>query len=435
MSGDAITTFTGTAASLASQPYDLKVMYEDSIQVSAEKTNPLYAILAKNKKKFTGSRKEFRVKFEMGGNYVAQPESGYSRKPSKRDLIPGYFTIPGYQLYTAAISIPKEENAKNGNGQFTDPGPDEVEDATKAMKRHIARQIVGPGSCVLFKLGTYTSGLTLTVDTTYSPKTNRHVRKGDTIVFWSALTGDTMRVNTPADFSTVTQIVGDTQIVVDQVPTGLATGDYCTFYENRAYTGGADAYYEADSLYKVCGTTSTYANISPGTAGNEGWKGIDKRAGGTPRDFDPTDLYDAAAIIQDSDVDPDTLWTSKEMRRPWNETMAPLVRIGLSETGTAKMNKATLSVPNYSDTGDINLSPTYYKLMTPGDFFMFPSSELGCLVEIDLKFLDKEMMVRIQRSLMKEGQLCWGGQLAVMKRWLFAVIGDYKYDLLTKPRG
>ena len=83
MSGDAIVTTSGTYSTLGSQPLHLKIMYEDAIQVAFPKRNPLFEIISKNGKKFTGSRKEFRVESEEGGNYVAVAETGYARAPSK----------------------------------------------------------------------------------------------------------------------------------------------------------------------------------------------------------------------------------------------------------------------------------------------------------------------------------------------------------------
>lgn len=435
MPGDYLYAVNGTHASRSSLAYYQKIQYETAIQKQYAEHVKLYQILAKHKdNKIKGKQYSFLLEAEDGGNYIAVGESGYARAPNRRDGIPGYYNISGYQLSTLGISIPMEAT-KGSDATFLDVSPDEIEKATKRMQRHLGRQLFGDGTCLMGRVtnggGSTTTGLI--VDTGVYPKTNRHLRKNDTITFWSALTGNTARTGN-SGVSTVTDVSADgTTFAIDAAVSDMGTTDYFTFNGNREYSSG-DLYHEMAGLGAISSTSAVLGNINPATAGQGSWQAIVDMNGGAQRTYNPDLIFDAVMAAQEGDMDPDMWLTSKESVRVHNAVQSNLLRIGLGELGDVRRNKAELTFPTYSGSGEFTLSPQMDRYAPPGDHWIFPSEALKLMVFIDNEFLDKNIMERIPRSLYKEGQLCFAGQIVTLRRNVFVKVGDFGYTLLTIPR-
>lgn len=433
MSGEALYAYTGSPASIANLPNDMKIVYEEGVQLQFVKQTKPYALVSKNKRKFSGKQKTFYAMGEEGGNYNAIAENGYARSPSIRDGVLGTVNIPGYQVYTVATSIPMEENEKGG-AVFMKTA-DKVKMATESLQRHIGRQFYGDGTCTLCKISTLNGGngysQDITIDTTVAAKTTRWMRKYDTVSAWAATTGDLRN----ATVGIVGQVKTQTTWRCTSDTTWAPQTDYVTFADNRAYSG-TEYYHEMIGLGAVTSTSSTFEDISPSTAGNEFWKGVNYTNSGTLRDFDFSYIWDAFASIQSNGGTGEfVLYCSPEMIRPWNEIMSGQVRIDQSKQGTISMRPLTAELANANGNGVITITPEMDWLCPPGDFYMFPVNSFGMLVEIDLKFLDKEMLTRIPRTLYKEGQLCFAGQTYITQRNHFAKIGDFNYTLISMTRG
>lgn len=436
MAGDALFNTSGTYTTKASMPENLKIMYEKGAIKQFETNNVYWGYVLRNNKKFTGKQKSFVIRRQQGGNFIIVGEDGYARKPTRRDFIPGYQTISGYQLYTIGESIPNEENAKNGEGQYEDMDAQLAEEATDNMQWHLSREWLGKGDCVLCKLSNFSS-TTCTVDETVYAKSTRHLRVGDDVTFYAGLTGDYRKGGGATGICKIASITSQTvfEIAADTgttIPNDIGTTDYVCFSVNRDYVSATNYYREIDGLMKVCDTSAIFENINPATAGQNIWKGVSLKNGGTKRDFDPSYIYRAAAQVGRNGGNVDFLFCAHEMVEIWNQVMASQVRIGASEVGTINYETPKLRMPSFKGgtKKTIALAPEMDTLMPPGEFFLGDSSEFGALVEIEMKFLDEKMMVRIPRSLMKEGQMCFAGNMYITRRNVFANAGDFKYTLL-----
>ena len=438
MAGDALYDTSGTYTTKASMPENLKIVYENGAAKQFEETNTFWSWVLRNKKKYTGKQRSFVIRRQQGGNFIVVGEDGYARSPTRRDWIPGYQTVSGYQLYTIGESIPNMENAKNGDGQFEDMDAELAEEATNNMQWHLSRQWLGKGDCVLCKIAagavaTNTNDVTITVDTTVYAKTTWHMRVGDDISFFAGLTGNGAVDGGSTIYTTkITAIPSSTTFTVAHTPTEDVNAYYVTFNGNRDYVSATDYFREIDGLMKAANTSAIFENINPATTGQNIWKGVSIANSGTKRDFDPSYIYQGVARIGRNGGDVDFLFCSPEMVEIWNQVMASQVRIGSSEVGTINYETPKLRMPSFKGGSKktIVLSPEMDRLMPPGKFFMGDSTELGALVEIEFKFLDEKLMTRIPRSLMKEGQLCFAGNLYLTRRNVFGVADDFKYTLL-----
>lgn len=435
MAGDAIVTLTAgqTSASKTDLPYNLKLQYEDGFRLQFANHNVIYGTCVKNGNivKYGGGAYTFYVMSEEGGNYIATSESGYAKAPYKRDGVLGSQTIPGYNLYTVAASIPEEFTEKKQGAVFYKAVADESDKGTAGMERQIGRQLYGDGFCTLCKtasVSTNTSTL-VTVDTTYGAKTTRWLRKGDDLMWFVSTTSAELDPTSVPVASLTSATTFRTTGNFTNVNT--SGGEYVTFHDNRE-TG--PTYHELDGLLKICSTTTTLEGINPATQGNEAWKAVVNVSDTT---FDAASFFDVWAATQfNGGKGKYLVFCSPEEIRPWNEIMSGLVRTTPEKQGVVNFEPISAKFANVNGTGITEIKPVLDWLCPPGEFFGFPENALKLLVEIDMQFLDKDVMVRIPRTLYKEGQLCWAGNTLVTNRnWFFRYGGLTDYTLINGIRG
>lgn len=436
--GDPIVTLTSgqTSASKTDLPYNLKLQYEDGFRLQFANHNIIYGTCVKNGNiiKYGGGAYTFYVMSEEGGNYVAVAETGYARAPKKRDGVLGSQTIPGYNLQTVAASIPEEFTEKKQGAVFYKAVADESEKGTAALERHIGRQLYGDGLCTLCKTASVTTNTStlVTVDTTYGAKTTRWLRKYDDLMWFINTTADEL----DATSVPVAEITSSTTFKTTGNFTGVNTSgtEYVTFHDNREYSGGSPVYHELDGLGKICSTTTTLMGIAPGTSGNEAWKAVVNASDTT---FDAASFFDVWAGTQfNGGKGKYLVFCSPEEIRPWNEVMSGLVRTTPDKQGVVNFEPISAKFANVNGTGVTEIKPVLDWMCPPGEFYGFPEGDLALLVEIDMQFLDKDVMVRIPRTLYKEGQLCWAGNTLVRNRnHFFRYGGLTDYTLISGCRG